>query len=513
MKHIFDKVKVTVNKKLSTLIKLINDKHKVIKLIITFIFSFMAITFCTIISTHMSEFNKNTDIATYTNTLVGIASSIATSIICILTIISLVNIHKTNAENKKENTERDKKNTFEKQFSILLNEHNNYLSKLIACDNELYKPDVICRINGFEILSIIRGDMYKYKIGNRVYYYLNNEVYLKMRINSGDIEIYDTDNPITCEHEHKYRHEYIASLNGEIFTINKRRKLGNTYFQVYLSDVVKLEIEDYIKSNRDVVKDIIRRNNDIAKNILSPYMRIIYHILKLSNNNTSNVAEMKQYTNIIRSIIPYDILMLIAINAMFFYENKSNKSNGMQTLLNPNINKITLHTAITNDYYKYYNLLVRCEFFEHLTMDFRSIKDKIKEITLDLSDFTNLKNGYENGRLLQTKGNYSLSCFNTIVDIYYIFSNAIYDLDTDILISLSYKYSFLEINHLLRGIMKNTDHNFKLQIEQGNLSKYIDFYSPDWEYINISNKFIYNLIKGILIFEDKDKTFKPINNP
>lgn len=196
---------------------------------------------------------------------------------------------------------------------------------------------------------------------------------------------------------------------------------------------------------------------------------------------------------------------------MFFYKKKSDKSNARQMLLNINYSESNLHSTITNDYYKYYMLLVKCEFFEHLTMDFDSIQNKIKEITLDLNEFTNLKNGYENGRYLHTIGDYFSGGFDTIVDIYYIFSNAIYNLDTNILVSLFYNYNSLGIINTARSIMENTEHNYKLKIKQGMLSQYYSFYSPDWEYINISNHFIFELISGNLIHEDKNKDFIPIN--
>lgn len=90
-------------------------------------------------------------------------------------------------------------------------------------------------------------------------------------------------------------------------------------------DGIKNMIKNKISKGTKQVPFLINKNNNFSKNILSPYMRIIYHLLKASKENSSTKEDMKKYTNIVRSIILYDILMLIAINAMYFYKS-SNES-------------------------------------------------------------------------------------------------------------------------------------------------------------------------------------------
>lgn len=87
----------------------IDNNHKIIKLIITAIIIIQTSMIYSFISNHIDTLSKNTDIATYTNTITGVISSSATSIICAFTIISLYLVNKSNNDNKKDNDLRDKK--------------------------------------------------------------------------------------------------------------------------------------------------------------------------------------------------------------------------------------------------------------------------------------------------------------------------------------------------------------------------------------------------------------------
>ncbi|GEM_PF-5230380 len=118
------------------------------------------------------------------------------------------------------------------------------------------------------------------------------------------------------------------------------------------------------KANEEVhfLKTIIVEGNAFSKNVLSPYMRILYHLLKAINeahNFESEIAgkKAKQYSNIIRSLIPNNVLFLIALNgADFLHYRYHIDSFGTEP------------GAFFNDYKKFYNLLIKYDFFEHLNV-------------------------------------------------------------------------------------------------------------------------------------------------
>lgn len=89
---------------------------------------------------------------------------------------------------------------------------------------------------------------------------------------------------------------------------------------------------------------------------LSPYMRILYHLLKSIEDDYYGDKEdfvgMKKYSSLVRSLISNDVLYLIAVNASITYEQ------GKRT-----------------QYERYQNLLHRFDFFEHA--DFYRINDQI----------------------------------------------------------------------------------------------------------------------------------------
>lgn len=80
-------------------------------------------------------------------------------------------------------------------------------------------------------------------------------------------------------------------------------------------------------------------------NIISPYMRVLYHLLRhISVHYVENATtvEKKLYSSTVRSLIRNDVLFLVAVNASYVIED--NKE---------------------NDYGKYQRLLREFDFFEH----------------------------------------------------------------------------------------------------------------------------------------------------
>lgn len=80
-------------------------------------------------------------------------------------------------------------------------------------------------------------------------------------------------------------------------------------------------------------------------NIVSPYMRVLYHLLRHINVHyveNATTQDKKLYSSTVRSLIRNDVLFLVAVNASYVFED--NKE---------------------NDYGKYQRLLRKFDFFEH----------------------------------------------------------------------------------------------------------------------------------------------------
>ncbi|MDR3434646.1 MAG: putative phage abortive infection protein [Rouxiella aceris] len=72
---------------------------------------------------------------------------------------------------------------------------------------------------------------------------------------------------------------------------------------------------------------------------LSPYMRILYHLLKFIEHNFyidgSSIIEKKRFSSLVRSLIRNDVLFLIAVNASYvIQDNEENQYAEYQRLLN-----------------------------------------------------------------------------------------------------------------------------------------------------------------------------------
>lgn len=80
-------------------------------------------------------------------------------------------------------------------------------------------------------------------------------------------------------------------------------------------------------------------------NIISPYMRVLYHLLRhisVYYVENANIEEKKLYSSTVRSLIRNDVLFLVAVNASYVIEDNEE-----------------------NDYGKYQRLLREFDFFEH----------------------------------------------------------------------------------------------------------------------------------------------------
>lgn len=102
--------------------------------------------------------------------------------------------------------------------------------------------------------------------------------------------------------------------------------------------------KSYFNSIREMKTLEEAHNTLMGHSIISPYMRVLYHLLKHIFSHTEEPNVFKKYTSPLRSMIRNDVLYLIALNASVIYKDSSNEDNGYQ------------------DYRKYLN---ECVFFEH----------------------------------------------------------------------------------------------------------------------------------------------------
>ncbi|HCM62365.1 MAG TPA: hypothetical protein DIT05_07425 [Morganella sp. (in: Bacteria)] len=374
-------------------------------------------------------------------------SALATAIICLYTFKSVKEVIKSNnrAEENNKNTKEDndsknKKESFEKLFSILLQEHNNYLKKIIESHNPLYSIGYILKSNGHHSHSIIRGNVSSLFYKNRKYKIHDRKIIIKLKIwVDKNNKPYYEPTKIVIENSKltlNEKHNYFYSPN-DLFLVSTDE--GVTYDCNYISDFISKRKTSHLKNlitkNEIDVMKIIRKSNETSINILSPYMRVIYHILKLINENSNYITNDKSYSNIIRSVIPYDILILVAINSMFFYKTKQEKEiTRLSDIFLASDNQFKIH----NDYYKYFTLLKKYDFFEHLTLDFNSIINKSTNVKLMFKKpferkFLYLKNRKTSKLIIPCDVGYELK------NIYHEFSMSLRNLDTALLVVLFYK--------------------------------------------------------------------------
>ncbi|NIG44305.1 hypothetical protein F3J31_10790 [Enterobacter sp. Acro-832] len=116
-----------------------------------------------------------------------------------------------------------------------------------------------------------------------------------------------------------------------------------------------IQLKDYLdtKKGKILLQQIIDGTNHLlafnrlkGHSIISPYMRVLYHLLRHIDKDFyskgENLKEKKKYSSLVRSLIRNDIMLLIAVNASYTYENGE-----------------------VNDFGAYQLLLKKFSFFEH----------------------------------------------------------------------------------------------------------------------------------------------------
>ncbi|EAX9232363.1 hypothetical protein BWA22_22925, partial [Salmonella enterica] len=97
-------------------------------------------------------------------------------------------------------------------------------------------------------------------------------------------------------------------------------------------------------------------NTLMGHSVISPYMRVLYHLLKHIFTYSTNPDIYKKYTSPLRSLIRNDVLYLVALNTAIIYKDGSLDDNGYQEF-QEYLQKSDFfeHTIFTADEYKNFN--------------------------------------------------------------------------------------------------------------------------------------------------------------
>lgn len=116
-------------------------------------------------------------------------------------------------------------------------------------------------------------------------------------------------------------------------------------------------------------------NTLMGHSVISPYMRVLYHLLKHIFTYSANPDIFKKYTSPLRSLIRNDVLYLVALNTAVIYKDGSLDDNGYQEF-QEYVQKSDFfeHTIFTADEYKNFNEVknkLNCDFEQSFNIPIR----------------------------------------------------------------------------------------------------------------------------------------------
>ncbi|AYL74924.1 hypothetical protein U3B84_004387 [Citrobacter freundii] len=114
--------------------------------------------------------------------------------------------------------------------------------------------------------------------------------------------------------------------------------------------------KSYFKNIRTMKTLEDAHNTLMGHSVISPYMRILHHLLKHIFSYSANPEVFKKYSSPLRSLIRNDVLYLVALNTAVIYKNNSLEDNGYQEF-QEYLHKSDFfeHTIFTADEYKNFN--------------------------------------------------------------------------------------------------------------------------------------------------------------
>lgn len=114
--------------------------------------------------------------------------------------------------------------------------------------------------------------------------------------------------------------------------------------------------KSYFKNIREMKSFEDAHNTLMGHSVISPYMRVLYHLLKHIFSYSTNPEVFKKYSSPLRSLIRNDVLYLVALNTAVIYKNNSLEDNGYQEFQEYlHRSDFFEHTIFTADEYKNFN--------------------------------------------------------------------------------------------------------------------------------------------------------------
>lgn len=276
-----------------------------------------------------------------------------------------------------------------------------------------------------------------------------------------------------------------AKIAGEMLELSRESSRKDDFIKKFTllleqhNEHLKNVVE-FLNKNSRFVYSIMKSNNHYESfsqlnghEILSPYMRILYHILKhidkdfyLFDKENDFILEKKKYSSLVRSLIRNDIMKLIAVNSSFIYENNN-----------------------YNDYKKYQELLDKFDFFQH-TIFIDKTNDKTSYEILE-DEFNALSNV-----ITSNYGNINKNYYSVIKNKNFIYENDM-DIKVMVIISILFKNklqkSALKLYTPESNVLKNNLMKVRAKIINDNSEENIIEGVIGYRKVSMKNTFYLNL--------------------
>ncbi|ENN8392252.1 hypothetical protein ACAX60_000794 [Serratia marcescens] len=196
-------------------------------------------------------------------------------------------------------------------------------------------------------------------------------------------------------------------------------------------EIVSSGGQSYLKSIRNMKTLEEAHNTLMGHSVISPYMRVLYHLLKHIFTYSNNSVVFKKYTSPLRSLIRNDVIYLVALNASILYKKNSEEDNGYQN---------------------YHNYLQCCDFFEHAIF-----------ISNEYRKFDEIKNKFENLIMRRIKNRTAVSVreYMETLEI----PTIRFDLPKEFILSMIYKNPFsIEFDNAYESIYDYIKEEYERQL-------------------------------------------------
>jgi len=179
--------------------------------------------------------------------------------------------------------------------------------------------------------------------------------------------------------ENAQRDEFVRHFSMLLDQHNAQLEIVKSYLDGVEKKVKEAEQQEGEKLLNALIQPISHLeafNKLRGHRVISPYMRILYHLLKYVSEDfyikDTTIEQKKKYTSIVRSLIRNDVLFLVAVNASYIRDNN-----------------------VENQYANFQKYLYEFDFFEHAIFFSPSKANKDKDEDKINEWHGAFKNGYE----------------------------------------------------------------------------------------------------------------------